>query len=66
MEKHRLSTVKECDRIILLGEGHILEQGTYDELMDMKGGFYELMRTQSAQEKGDGAASPSADAEVPE
>ncbi len=37
----------------------IFEQGTYDELMDMKGGFYELMRRQSAQESGGGSGASS-------
>lgn len=39
---HRLSTVKNCDRIIVMDAGQIVEQGTYDELMDMKGLFYDL------------------------
>lgn len=39
---HRLSTIKNCDRIIVLDKGKIREQGTYQELMDNKGMFYEL------------------------
>ncbi len=31
---HRLSTVKDCDRIILLKDGRILNQGTYDDLLE--------------------------------
>lgn len=36
---HRLSTVRECDRIIVLDNGRIVEDGTYDELL-AKGGFF--------------------------
>jgi len=39
---HRLSTVMNCDRIIVLEHGELIEQGTYQELMDKKGRFYEL------------------------
>ena len=39
---HRLSTVRHCDRIIVLDKGHIAEQGTFDELMAQKGLFYAM------------------------
>lgn len=39
---HRLSTIKNCDRIIVLDKGKIAESGTYDELMNLKGKFYDL------------------------
>lgn len=39
---HRLSTVRHCDRIVVLEEGKIVEEGTYDDLMTRKGKFYEL------------------------
>ncbi len=48
MVAHRLSTVKECDRIIVLKDGGIAEEGTFDELMELKGYFHELMKRQSA------------------
>jgi ABC-type multidrug transport system fused ATPase/permease subunit len=47
MVAHRLSTVIDCDRIILLKDGHIAEEGKYDDLMALRGDFYELMRRQS-------------------
>ena len=46
MVAHRLSTVKNCDRIILLEKGSVAEQGTYDELMALDGGFARLVRKQ--------------------
>lgn len=39
---HRLSTVKNCDRIIVMDAGQIVEQGTYETLMEQKGLFYDL------------------------
>lgn len=47
---HRLSTVKDCDRIILLEKGHITQQGTYDELVAQEGLFRELVKCQGALE----------------
>lgn len=43
---HRLSTIKQCDRIIVLDGGKIIEDGTYDELLALKGSFYELVERQ--------------------
>lgn len=39
---HRLSTVKNADRIVVMKKGKIVECGTYDELLSRKGEFYEL------------------------
>ncbi|MCH5194467.1 MAG: NHLP bacteriocin export ABC transporter permease/ATPase subunit [Oscillospiraceae bacterium] len=43
---HRLSTIKQCDRIIYLEKGHIVEDGTYEELIAKKGKFAELVARQ--------------------
>jgi len=43
---HRLSTVKDCDRILVLDGGKIAEQGTYDELLAKDGLFRELVKRQ--------------------
>ena len=41
---HRLSTIRSADRIVCMENGEIAEIGTYDELMALKGKFYELKR----------------------
>lgn len=43
---HRLSTIMDCDRIICLDKGQVAEQGTYDELMEQQGKFYDLAKYQ--------------------
>ncbi|MDO5445058.1 MAG: NHLP bacteriocin export ABC transporter permease/ATPase subunit [Eubacteriales bacterium] len=43
---HRLSTIRNCDRIICLDGGHIIEDGTYDELIAKGGFFAELVERQ--------------------
>ncbi len=43
---HRLSTIKNCDRIIVLQDGKIVEQGTYSALMDQNGLFHQLAARQ--------------------
>ena len=40
---HRLSTVKDCDKIILLRDGIIREQGSHTELVDLKEEYYHLL-----------------------
>jgi ABC transporter, permease/ATP-binding protein len=39
---HRLSTIKNADVILVLKDGHIIEQGNHNELMEMKGFYHEL------------------------
>ncbi|MET3681983.1 ATP-binding cassette subfamily B protein [Alkalibacillus flavidus] len=43
---HRLSTIRDSDNIIVLENGHILEQGNHDELMAHGGEYYGLVRSQ--------------------
>jgi ATP-binding cassette subfamily B protein len=48
---HRLSTVRAADRIIVLEKGKIIEQGTFQELLDMKGIFADLFEKQFARKE---------------
>ncbi len=43
---HRLSTVRNCDRILVVSDGGIAEEGTYEELLAKDGVFAELVRRQ--------------------
>lgn len=43
---HRLSTVKDADKIIVLDKGHVIEEGTHKELTAIRGAYYELVRNQ--------------------
>ena len=45
---HRLSTLREADRIYVLGAGKIVQQGTFDELTAVDGLFQDLVRRQMA------------------
>lgn len=44
---HRLSTIRNADKIAVMGAGGLKEFGTYEELMDLKGEFYQLKKLQS-------------------
>lgn len=48
---HRLSTVRHCDRILVVDGGGIAEEGTYDELIAKKGIFAELVERQRLEEE---------------
>ena len=43
---HRLSTIKNCDKILVMDKGQVVEEGDYESLMAKKGLFYELAARQ--------------------
>jgi ABC-type multidrug transport system fused ATPase/permease subunit len=58
MVAHRLSTVINFDRIIMLKEGNIAESGTYEELMEKKGLFAQLVEKQLIKEEEEAMKNP--------
>ncbi|WP_100404389.1 ABC transporter ATP-binding protein [Bacillus solitudinis] len=46
MIAHRLSTIRDSDKIIVLDHGHVMEQGTHEQLMESKGVYYQLVKSQ--------------------
>ncbi|EFA00893.1 ATP-dependent translocase ABCB1 [Tribolium castaneum] len=52
---HRLSTIRNANKIVVISKGKVVEQGTHNELMELKSEYYNLVMTQvSAVEKFDG------------
>jgi len=48
---HRVSTIKNADRILVLDNGEIIEQGTHNKLMALKGVYFDLFEKQLLEEQ---------------
>ena len=44
---HRLSTVRDADKILVIEDGHIIEQGSHEELLEQKGYYYNTLNAQN-------------------
>jgi ATP-binding cassette subfamily B protein len=44
---HRLSTLRQADRLLVIDRGRIVEEGSHEELMNQKGEFFKMVETQS-------------------
>lgn len=49
--RHRLSTIVDSDQIIVLHNGKVVERGTHDELLELKGSYHAMWEKQTTTDK---------------
>lgn len=49
--RHRLSTIVDSDQIIVLHDGKVIERGTHNELLELKGRYHAMWEKQTATDK---------------
>ncbi|HLS61454.1 MAG TPA: multidrug ABC transporter ATP-binding protein, partial [Virgibacillus sp.] len=47
---HRLNTIQAADKIIMLADGEVLEQGSHEQLIQLRGAYYHLYKAQLQKE----------------
>jgi ATP-binding cassette subfamily B protein len=52
---HRLSTLRKADRLVVMDNGLIVEEGTHDVLIESKGAYWRLYEAQQRQAESEGA-----------
>ncbi|WKX93307.1 hypothetical protein Q1695_010952 [Nippostrongylus brasiliensis] len=62
---HRLSTVRDADKIVYFEKGEIAEQGTHEELVALKGRYYDLVKAQQFVPEADEAVEEEIDLDDP-
>ena len=55
---HRLSTVQDCDQIIVMHQGRVVESGTHDELVRLGGRYTELLKMQESSDDAETKQAP--------
>lgn len=48
---HRLSAIKGADRLLFIEKGKVVEEGTHDELFELKGRYYNMVKTEESKTK---------------
>lgn len=56
---HRLSTIRNSDKIVVMDKGKVVEEGNHDELIAIKGSYFNLVQKQQEAENKEGSDSPS-------
>jgi ATP-binding cassette subfamily B (MDR/TAP) protein 1 len=55
---HKLSTVQKADKIVVMNRGTIIEQGTHQQLLELKGAYHELVHSQTLDADSEGPSPP--------